>query len=177
MPKFTRQVARKDKKQVEALFELKGKRMVPAFPYSGNLQDLLSATRGVGASNILLVRGEHITWAIRGTAFVFRDGDSADRPSEGDDEKKSAKLWLVAYLGGGWSAPPRWNLDSVVIQGKCIDFRFKEHKPSAYTTDVVRYFYWVPLDSLDAGTYELRLFDLDRGRPILTRWVDVAKAK
>lgn len=161
------------KKQVDALFKLKEKRKVPAFPYSDHLQELLDHSRGMGASNIFLVRGDDITWAIRGSSWVFGAGETADRPSEGDDDKKSKKIWLVAYLGGGWSEPARWNLESVEIQEKRIDFRFKEHKPFAATADLVRYFYWVPLDSLKAGTYELRLIDLNLGRPTLARWVEV----
>jgi hypothetical protein len=43
--------------------------------------------------------------------------------------------------------------------------------------DRIPYSYWVPLGALPSDTYELRLFDIAKGRPTLARWVEIQKEK
>jgi hypothetical protein len=148
----------------------------PIYPYSYDLKVIFHFSQGMGASNIFLARGDDITQAIKSTRRTFVGGNSADEPAQPEIWSKitSNKFWLVVYLGMGYSTPPKWLYQSATIQGKTIEFQYSRPKYSAWSADGIQYFYWLPLPELQAGVYELRLFDGDERRPTLTRWVSVS---
>lgn len=148
----------------------------PAFPYSFDLKMINQDSQGMGASNIFIVRGDDVAQAVASTRLVFVTGGSADTPPENDisaKKIKSEKLWLVAYLGSAWSGPPKWRFKSANVNKQSIEFAYSTVMPAVMTGDGLQYFYWVPLPPLKKGTYELKLRDADKGRPVLIRYVDV----
>ena len=166
------------KKQVLAVFmRTDGKRDIPVYPYSFHLKMIQMEAGGMGASNVAIVNGDNITDAIKATRWLFTGGMTADKPGHTDEGKKSNNFWLVAYLGTGWSTPPKWRYDSTVVEGKSIEFRFKSSKANLISGDSILYFYWVPLGPMNPGTFELSLVDTDRGRATLVRSVEIAKEK
>jgi hypothetical protein len=164
------------KKRLRAEFYSKDDK--PVFPYSYDLKMINQSSRGMGASNIFLVRAEEIAQAVNGTRLVFETGRSADEPPGRDilqKKIKSDRIWLVVYLGAGWSTPSMFRFKSAAIQHQTVEFRYGAKNPMVVTSDTMQYFYWVPLPALKEGTYELKLIDTDKGRPVLVRYVDVPK--
>ena len=163
------------KKQLLALFRSKDD--TPVFPYSYDLKVIMQDSHGMGASNIFLVRGDDITQAVAGTRSVFATAESADHPPARDGrgrKVKSEKMWLVVYLGCRQSRPPVWQFESVKFHDQTIEFRYKSPEILGGSGDGIQYFYWVPMPALKKGTYELKLIDAGKGRPMLIRFVDVS---
>jgi hypothetical protein len=164
------------KKRLRALFVEKDGSEKGVFSYSYDLKMIREASRSMGASNIFLVRGDDITAAVMSTRAVFATGDSADRaPDRNIQQKpiKSEKHWLVVYLGIGWSEPPRWTFKAATIHDRVLEFHYGKVKVKSVSLDNIQYFYWVPLPPLQHGVFEAKLFDVDKGRTTLIRFVDV----
>jgi hypothetical protein len=163
------------KKQLVALFRRdKDGREKGEYPYSYDLKMIEKV--GMGASNVFIVRGEEIKDAVSATRLVFDRGVGAEEPRKYDAEDQeivSKRYWLVIYLGTFGSEPPVWQFKSMSISDRTIEFAYSKIKPRIHTHDVWRYFYWIQLGQLRAGTYELRLVDSDKKRLSLIRYVDV----
>ena len=125
----------------------------------------------MGASNIFLVRGDHIEDAVKATWEVFLRGHGVDEPVNWDWRRKSDKYWLVGYFGVSGSEGPAWLAKSVEATATEIKLTFTN--PAALTQDDHPYFFWVPLGKLKPETYTLTLEDGDRQKSLLVRRVRV----
>jgi hypothetical protein len=127
-----------------------------------------------GASNAFFVRASDISEAIRGTFDVVVGGAAAEAPVRAtEDAKRTAGLWLVAYLGLAGSSPPQWTVRSVEWRGTRL--RLSYATGEARTRDMHPYFVWVPLGELKSGTYLLELFDAAENQATLIRRVKVPR--
>ena len=142
------------KKQLVALFRRdKDGREKGEYPYSYDLK--MIEKDGMGASNVFIVRGEGINDAVSATRLVVTAGDSVDEPPKYDKNNEridSKRHWLVVYLGTAGSEPPIWEVKSVFVSDRTIEFTYSKSKPRIRTHDVWRYYYWVALPELGVGT-------------------------
>jgi hypothetical protein len=131
-----------------------------------------------GASNVILVRGKDIAEAVNAARFAFTAARSADVPVDPDDPRVTAKgapVWLVAYLGTAGSSPPYLLVQSVERQGKKVRVTFRKAKTTIMSSNLHRYFVWVPLGKLEAGTYALELIEAGKKEVTLLRRVRIPK--
>lgn len=133
-------------------------------PYGADLADIRRKTHS-HASNVLLVRGEDITEAVK-AAHPFLAGGFGSEP-------KSKELWMVAYLGMTSSCPPIWLAEYAEVREKTIRLTYYMNDPDTRTHDRFHYFFWVPLGKLQPGTYILELFDAHTKEVTLLRRVRV----
>jgi hypothetical protein len=126
-----------------------------------------------GASNVFLVRGDHIAPAISATWEVCVCRRGAERPSAPYEKEKGEHkpLWLVAYLGTAGSEPPHWEVRSVERKGRTVRLAFAPSETGSETNDEHQYFYWAPLGELESGAYTLELYDEQEKAVVLTRRV------
>jgi hypothetical protein len=153
------------KERLRALFERGegGQSDKPVHKYTRDLGEILKHR---SPTNLFLVRGYDVAEAIKDTRKVYVSG-WPDNPEPADEN-----FWLVVYLGTSHSVPCKWTYQSCTVKGNAIEFvykTFEERGPA--TTDLMPYFYWVPLPKLETGTFELKLIDAKNG-PKLIRVVD-----
>jgi hypothetical protein len=139
----------------------------------GYLRQLLSGSNG--SSNVFLVDATTIHDALAASFNILVGSRSADTPATVNTAKPfRGSHWLVAYLGAGPSTPTWWTIESVELEKNKVILSYRPSKPSPATADVRPYYYWIPLGTLDPGTYELQLVNLDQKLVRLVRRVDVA---
>ena len=128
-----------------------------------------------GASNAFLVDATNTQDCISASLSVLTGWRSADTPAPVNTTKPlRGSHWMIAYLGAGPSTPTWWTVESVAVAKDKVTLSYKAAKPSPATGDVRPYLYWIPLGKLAPGTYELQLFDADRGAVTLLRRVQVS---
>src|SRR5262245_44746788 len=130
---------------------------------------------GKGPTNVLLVRGKDIGEALKTTRWAYTVDWGGDVPVPPEGRRpEPASLWLAAYLGTNSSVPPAWQLVSAERRGNVVRLTVRRPARDKTTRDLRRYFVWVPLGELAAGTYTVELHDAGLG-PILKRYVTVEK--
>ena len=138
--------------------------------------DLNSISResgSIGASNVCLVLGDDLAEGINATRMVFAGGRSADSPASRERTSTSRQYWMVAYFGVSHRGPAAWAIESVKQNGNAFRVSFTRPKADGTTADTHQYFLWVPVGELEAGQYELELFNADAKRLTLMRRVAV----
>jgi hypothetical protein len=136
------------------------------------IRELQQQAVKMGASNVFLVRGDDIAAAVKATWKVFAGGYPATEPVSFDQQHKSEKLWLVAYLGVAGSVPPAWLVHEAQVQNNALRLVFQ--RSMSETDDEHPYFVWVPIEPLKAQDYTVELFDKQRKEIILYRKVTVS---
>ena len=127
-----------------------------------------------GSSNAFLVDATNMADALSASFSILAGSRSADTPAPvNTSNPKRGSHWLVAYLGTGPSNPTWWVIEGVAVGNGKVVLSYRKSKPAPATDDVHRYYYWIPLGKLDAGTYEVQLFDVERGAITLMRRIDV----
>lgn len=139
------------------------------------LRELYQAAIKTGASNLFLVCGEDLPSAVRATRDVFRGGRSVNRAVNADPEVPCGKYWFVVYIGISGSSPAGWRIDAIQVKGNRVQLRYTNARPEIQSDDEFPYFVWVPLGSLNPGTYVLELHDEVESAPVLQRRVAVNK--
>lgn len=130
----------------------------------------LQKTYRSGASHVLLARGDNLRDAINATiraAGLLR----ADRPVTKPNAETRGNYWLVAYLGLGTF--DSLTVKSVTVEENTIRLAYTERQSKNPVLMGYQYFYWIPVGKLDAGDYELELFDSGRKKVTLMRLVEV----
>jgi hypothetical protein len=135
-------------------------------PYGWNLEQINRLSQ-LGCSNVFLVRGKDIAGAVKSTRWLYMGTGSGDVPVFADEESKAAPLWAVAFFGVSGSNPPAWLVQSVERKGKTVRISYVTR--TAATHDQHRYFLWVPIGTLEAGTYTFELFDVEKKEVTLLR--------
>jgi hypothetical protein len=127
-----------------------------------------------GASNAFLVDAANLNDAIGATGRILLGSRAADIPASSELGPVSGSQWLVAFLGAAHSSPVRWTVENVTVTENRIRLTFRKPESAIATSDVHRYYYWVPLGKLAPGTYEVELFDADEKAVTLMRRVKVS---
>jgi hypothetical protein len=140
--------------------------------YADAMSRLLASTGG--ASNVILVDANSINDAVKATARVLAGVRSADKPAISWNTV-SGKHWLLVYLGCGHSNPHKWVVESILIKGNVIRFRYRKPRSSFETADIQHYYYWVPIGKLENGVYTLELYDSGLKSVTLMRRVEIGK--
>ncbi len=135
--------------------------------------DSLTRDRG-GASNSFIVDASTIGDAIKATQRVLAGYRSADKPVPSFNVE-TGSYWLAVYLGCGQSEPRRWIVESVTVSGSTIRLAYRQPQAKGQTTDIVHYYYWVPIGAVDDGAYTLELYDTDLKAVTLMRRVEVKR--
>lgn len=137
------------------------------------LRQILHETQG-GASNAFLVDATDASDAVNASFRVLVGSGGAEIPVPVDKpDLLRGSLWLVVYLGSGPSNPTWWTVEGVTVDKARVVLSYRKPKPQPATDDRRRYYYWVPLGKLDQETYEIQLFDADKGVVTLMRRVEV----
>lgn len=122
------------------------------------------------ATQVLLVKGDDF-WTASQACWLGGDGSI-----RGDEllarNTTSDQHWLAAYLGGG-SSTPTLVVESLTVSEREVVFAYRKLPPGEQTCDIVTKWYWAPLGQLPVGLYQVKLFDLDKQRPTLVRYVEV----
>ena len=139
--------------------------------YASAMEEIMRS-RG-GASNAFLVDASTIGDAVKATARIVAGYRSADNPVPFSNV--SGSNWLVVYLGCGHSQPTKWVVDRLTVDGNTVRLIYRKPQAKFQTTDVVFYYYWIPVGGLDNGTYDLRLYDADLKVVTLMRRVEVKR--
>lgn len=127
-----------------------------------------------GASNIFLVEAGSICDAVSASAGILAGLRTADTPALTNSVSPSlGRHWLVAYLGTGPSTPTWWSVERVDAETNKLKLTYRKAPPSPVTSDEHSYLFWVPLEHLAPGTYQLELYDAERDGASLVRRVDV----
>jgi hypothetical protein len=133
----------------------------------------ISAFSG-GASNLFLVDATNPLDAFKATLSVLQGSHSAETPAPVNTaEPKRGSYWLVVYLGVGPSQPVWWVVESATIARSTIRLSYHQPKANIVTRDVWRFYYWVPLEKLPAGNYQLELYDIREKAVTLSRRVTI----
>jgi hypothetical protein len=153
------------------------------------VQEILSVAKQGGPSNVLLVHGDDLRWAVASTWQAYNPYSSAGaeavltarNPSpkkkmEGDPPKeKPFDVWVVAYLGRDSSS--RWSIKSVERTGNRIRVLYTDHyrDPGVLVRvgDDKPYMMWAPLGRLEPGKYTVELYETNDKEVNLTRLVKV----
>lgn len=138
-------------------------------PQGAALIELYEVYRS-GGSNVFLARGDNLRDAIHATmraAGLL----GLDRPVAKPGGEARGDYWLVAYLGLGTT--DSFIVESVTIEENTIRLVYTKPESKNPTLIGYQYFYWVPLGKLQAGDYELELFDSGRKKGTLMRLVEV----
>ncbi|MBI1831684.1 MAG: hypothetical protein HYR84_09565 [Planctomycetes bacterium] len=125
--------------------------------------------RTSGASNVYLVRGRDIGAAIDATHDVENNGRRGDEVNL--SEPPDGQAWMVVFFGRSSSSLP-WTIHAVEKSEKTIRLKYRKAGPQkgqVHTTDVWRYYAWVPLGDLKRGKYQLEIWDQDAGERTLAR--------
>jgi hypothetical protein len=150
----------------------------PREPQGPDLAAIYRDHKG-GASNVVLVRGNDITAAVKAARWAFTTIQWADTPGLPDLQAQDAKrdpLWLVAYLGTSGNTSARWRVHSAETRGLVVRLTYSRIRSTGPSNPVLRHYYvWVPLGQVQAGTYTLELNDTDRKEVMLLRRVAVAQ--
>lgn len=123
-----------------------------------------------GASNVLLARSDSRRDAINATiraAGLLGLGQPVPKPGA----ETRGNYWLVAYLG--MSTPDSLIVESVTVEENKIRLAYTKQQSKNPVMMGYQFFCWVPLGKLEAGNYELELFDSDRKKVTLMRLVEV----
>ncbi|MCC7473970.1 MAG: hypothetical protein IT425_01125 [Pirellulales bacterium] len=131
-----------------------------------------------GASNVFLVDATNKLDAFKATLSVLEGSHSADTPAPvnaGEPERGSH--WLVVYLGVGPSEPVWSVVEAVNVRRKTMRVNYHHPKANIVTRDVWRYYYWIPLGTLDPGNYQLELYNTKEKAVVLSRRVTVKSDK
>lgn len=127
-----------------------------------------------GASNVFLVEAGSICDAVSASAGILAGLRTADTPALTNSVNPSlGRHWLVAYLGTGPSTPTWWSVERVNAETNKLKLTYRKAPPSPVTSDEHSYLFWVPLEHLAPGTYQLELHDAERDGASLVRRVDV----
>ncbi len=127
-----------------------------------------------GASNAFLIDATTVQDAVRASTRILLGSRAARTPAAVNTVHPiRGSHWLVAYLGTGPSDPTWWTVESIKVKDKTIRLAFRESPPTGATRDGLLYYYWAPLGTLNPGTYDIELFDLDRTTISLMRKVEV----
>jgi hypothetical protein len=131
-----------------------------------------------GASNAFLVDAANLNDAVGATGRILLGSRAADIPASNELGPVSGRQWLVAFLGAAHSSPVRWVVEKVAVTENNIRLTYHKPESAIATSDIHRYYYWVPLGKLAPGTYQVELFDADEKAVTLMRRVKVeAKPK
>jgi len=141
--------------------------------YGHQLQQIVLSSKS-GASNLFLVPAGKIDDAIKASSEVLLGGASVSPPRTVNNPKPlRGSLWLVAYLGVGYSSPPGRLIKAVSVNGPRIRIAYENTHPSTATSDIHPYYYWIPVGKLNDGLYKLELFDIELKEVTLMRLVEV----
>jgi hypothetical protein len=136
------------------------------------LQQLSDLSRG--SSNVFLVDANNFYDALSASFSILAGSNKPDTPPRVTKSKPERRShWLVAYFGPGPSTPTWWTIERVIVDEGKVVLSYRRSKPQPATDDVRPYYYWIPLAKLNAGPYELQLFDADKNATTLMRRVDV----
>ena len=142
---------------------------------NGYLWRILRETNGA-VSNAFLVDATNASDAISASfSALFGSGGVEIPIPVNKPDPKRGQYWLVVYLGSGPSNPVSWTVENVVVDQNAVKLRYRTPKPQPATDDVRRYYYWVPLGTLDAGPHEIQLWNADKGVMTLMRRVEVTR--
>jgi hypothetical protein len=131
-----------------------------------------------GASNLFLVDATNSLDAFKATLSVLEGSHSAETPAPVNTaEPKRGNYWLVAYLGVGPSEPVWWVVESVTIKRNAIRVTFHQAKGNLVTRDVWRFYYWIPVGTLDPGKYQLEFYNVKEKAVTLSRRVTIEPSK
>lgn len=126
------------------------------------------------ASNVFLVEATSARYAFAGTANLLHGGLRADAPVNGHPGNTlDQNYWLVAYLGTAGSVPTRWIVENVKVDDGKITLSYFHPRTEDSTSDIHRYYYWVPLGNLAPKAYQVELFDTRLKAATLMRRVEV----
>lgn len=151
-----------------------------AFPNENERRKLFQQIRAFssGASNLFLVDATNKLDAFKAGLSVLEGSHSADTPAPVNTaDPKRGSHWLVAYLGVGPSDPVWWVVESVKIRRDTIRVSYHQPKANQVTRDVWRFYYWVPLGTLDPGNYQLEFYNTKEKAVTLSRRVTVERDK
>ncbi|MEX2316344.1 MAG: hypothetical protein WD669_04270 [Pirellulales bacterium] len=127
-----------------------------------------------GASNLFLVDAIKPLNVVRATISVLQGSHSGNSPAPVNTaDPEQGSHWLVVYLGVGPSQPVWWTVESVTVTQNTIRVNYHSADARMVTRDVWRYYYWAPLGKLDAGAYQLELYDTKDKAVTLLRRVKV----
>jgi len=131
-----------------------------------------------GASNLFLVDATNTLDAFKASLSVLEGSHSADTPAlVNTDDPDRGSHWLVAYLGVGPSQPVSWVVESVTVKRNSIRVSYHQPKANIVTGDIWRFYYWVPLGTLDPGNYQLEFYTTKEKAVTLSRRVTVQRDK
>jgi hypothetical protein len=123
-----------------------------------------------GASQVFLVEGVDFLASLRASAFGIAASARGDEPI--CPTLTADQHWCVAYLGAG-SSTPTIAVESVTVSDGEVVVAYRKLHSRLISCDVSTRWYWAPLGRLPEGLYEVKLFDLDKQRPTLVRYVEV----
>ena len=113
-----------------------------------------------GASNAFLVEASTILEAMRGSRSVLVGYRSAERAVTVHPQvKKPGEYWLVIFLGIAHSSPPKWIVEGVAVDKNRVQLSYREPKVNFRSADAHMYYFWIPLGKLDAGVYNVGMYD------------------
>ncbi len=144
-------------------------------PCGKALDQMYQGSYGMGTSNLLLVRGEDITAAVKATRWAFLGGRSADMPVDPEDGSMGGSLWVVVYFGTAGSGPPAWLVHGIEVKGRTVRVTFSKPNRPVSTADVHQYFLWAPLGHVEPGAFTLELYDAEKTDVALLRHVTIAE--
>jgi hypothetical protein len=105
---------------------------------------------------------------IGGAAEVAADILSGRRPVP-DPVQQDHTLWVVLCFGVGGGYPPPYALRAIRLSGNHLLVEYAKSRHPPLTADMRPYVFWIPLDSLPAGRYELQLREVGSRRTSTVR--------
>lgn len=134
------------------------------------------ASLSTNASNVFLVDATNSHDAVTASLNVFFGPMSAGSAATVNTaEPKRGGHWLVAYLGLGPSQPRWFVVESVTVKGHVVRLIYHMADTMDASRDVQHYCYWIPLGTLDVGTYYVELYDSRLKAATLSRRVTVTQ--
>ena len=138
------------------------------------LKELFKSAAEMGASNVFLARCDDISEAVKVTWRAFCRSEPVEVVFPRPKYTKSDRFWLVVYLGTTESHG-KWLLKSAQIKGNTVRLTYRIGREGVLLMDMHPYLAWVPLGTLEAGSYVLELFDEGEKQVTLLRRVTIPK--
>jgi hypothetical protein len=127
-----------------------------------------------GASNVFMVDAPSPQDAFKASLSVLEGAHTANYSAPVNKAQPiRGNHWLVAYLGLGPSEPCFWIVESIEINADQIQLKYHQAKAGTITADVARYYYWIPLGTLQPGPYQLNLLNSADDTVTLSRRVTI----
>ena len=126
-----------------------------------------------GASNLFLSTAKDVNEAIS-MALRFPEQSEVLLPKQGD----KSQIWMIVFMGSTSSVPPHWTIERVEYNQSKIRVTYSvESRLGARTRDLHPYFYWIPLQGIQYGKYDLLLRDSATKEIVLSRKVWIKESE